>query len=77
MNAAPKSCRYCKEPHHSAYSCPLLCDPLNQGFHTGGNGGQGHSHDDEEDSISPTLTPYFYWVLVENETIKCVYDCRC
>ena len=30
--------------------CPDLYDPLKEGFHSGGNGGQGHSHDDEEDS---------------------------
>ena len=31
--------------------CPDLHDPLKEGFHSGGNGGQGHSHD-EEDSAS-------------------------
>ena len=28
--------------------CPDLHDPLKPGFHSGGNGGQGHSHDEED-----------------------------
>ena len=28
--------------------CPDLYDPLKEGFHSGGNGGQGHSHDEED-----------------------------
>ena len=28
--------------------CPDLHDPLKEGFHSGGNGGQGHSHDEED-----------------------------
>jgi hypothetical protein len=45
------TCTLCKGPHMTR-KCPDLHDPLKGGFHSGGNGGQGHSHD-EEDSAHP------------------------
>ena len=45
MNAA--TCSLCKGAHMTR-KCPDLHDPLKPGFHSGGNGGQGHSHDEED-----------------------------
>ncbi len=41
------TCTLCKGPHMTR-KCPDLHDPLKEGFHSGGNGGQGHSHDEED-----------------------------
>ena len=41
------TCGLCKGPHMTR-KCPDLYDPLKEGFHSGGNGGQGHSHDEED-----------------------------
>ena len=38
----------CRATGHRASNCPELSDALILDFHKGGNGGQGHSHDEED-----------------------------
>ena len=45
-----KACSHCNKNDHASSKCPSLHDVLNDGFYTGGNGGGGHDHD-EEDAI--------------------------
>ena len=40
-------CSNCGEEAHAAYKCPLLIEPLREGFYEGGGG--GHSHDEEDE----------------------------
>jgi hypothetical protein len=74
-SVATASCSLCKQTGHRASNCPELSDPLKLGFHTGGNGGQGHSHD-EEDQVTRLYVTLFD-ILVENETIGRFYDSDC
>ena len=75
-SVATASCSLCKHTGHRASNCPELSDPLKLGFHTGGNGGQGHSHD-EEDQVTRRLYWTLFDILVENETIEPFYDSSC
>ena len=40
-------CSKCGEEFHAAYKCPMLIEPLREGFYEGGGG--GHSHEDGEE----------------------------
>ncbi len=49
-STAVTSCSLCRQTGHRASNCPQLSDPLILDFHKGGNGGQSHSHDEEDET---------------------------
>ena len=59
------NCSVCQNQGHISRRCPELYGPLQPGFHSGGNGGGGHDHDEEH-------------VSARNESRSCIgTDTRC
>ena len=42
-------CYLCSELGHCTRECPILSEPLKEGFYSGGGSGDGqHTHDDDD-----------------------------
>jgi hypothetical protein len=48
MDPSPIVCLVCKTQGHNEANCPQLCEPLKNGFYSGGGGGAAHSHEEED-----------------------------
>jgi hypothetical protein len=75
---AVATCMVCGESGHPSSQCKTLCDPLKDGFQSGGGGGGSHSHgDDDDESVGACYLRSISFTTSRNPVVSLKNSIRC